>query len=46
MTFKEYVDALGKELGVEIETEGDACAVTLGTEAATYTAGCDSTINR
>ena len=29
MTFKEYVDVLAKELGVEIETEGDACAVSL-----------------
>ena len=29
MTFKEYVDVLAKELDVEIETEGDACAVSL-----------------
>ena len=30
MTFKEYVDALGGELGVEIETDGEACAFALG----------------
>lgn len=32
MAFKEYVDALAKELGVQIETEGDACAVSLGAD--------------
>ena len=30
MTFQEYIDGLGKELGIEMETEGDASAVTLG----------------
>ena len=30
MTFKEYVALLAKELGGEIETEGDACAFSLG----------------
>ena len=30
MTFKEYVAALAKELGAEIESEGDACAFSLG----------------
>ena len=32
MTFKEYVEALVKELGVEVETEDDACAFSLGSE--------------
>lgn len=32
MTFREYADVLAKELGVEIEVEGDACAVSLGSE--------------
>ena len=32
MTFKEYIDALAKELNIEIETENDACAVSLGTD--------------
>lgn len=30
MTFKEYVATLGRELGVEIEAEGEACAFSLG----------------
>ena len=30
MTFKEYIASLAKELDVEIETEGDACAFSLG----------------
>ena len=29
MTFKKYVAALAKELGAEIESEGDACAFSL-----------------
>ena len=33
MTFKEYVAALAKELGAEIESEGDACAFSLGSFA-------------
>lgn len=32
MTFKEMVDALGKELGMKLEREDDACAVSLGSE--------------
>ena len=27
MTFKEFIEVLGKDLGTEIDTEGDACAV-------------------
>ena len=30
MVFKDYVEMLSKELGVEIETTGDACAFSLG----------------
>ena len=33
MKFKEYVDALAKDLGIEIETENDAGAVSLETDA-------------
>ena len=32
MVFKDYVEMLSKELGVEIETTGDACAFSLGSE--------------
>lgn len=32
MAFKEFVDALAKELDLQIETEDDACAVSLGAE--------------
>lgn len=32
MVFKDYIEMLSKELGVEIETTGDACAFSLGSE--------------
>ena len=32
MVFKDYVEVLSKELGVEIETMEDACAFSLGSE--------------